>query len=142
MRLFRLAVVLVPLLLAACGNSGQQTNTYPEVQHSGIDSVTYSKMVHGHDLNLSDVEALSQARVSDDVTLQYLRHQRTVYHLTPEDVGTLRQAGVSREVVAFMLQTPRCYTNYKVAAGSGFYVPYYDDYWGPPYPNYPDANPR
>ncbi len=142
MRLFRLATLLVPLLLAACVHSTQQVNYYPDVQHSGVDSITYSRMVHNHDLDLSDVAALARARVSDETTLGYLRHQKTVYHLTPEDVGTLRQAGVSREVVDFMLQTPRHYTSYKVAAGSGFYVPYYDDYWGPPYPNYPDANPR
>ena len=142
MRLLQLGIVLVPLLLAACSNTGQQTTCYPQVQRSGVDPVVYSKMVNGHDLCLADIEALSRAGVSDDVTLQYLRHQRTVYHLMPEDVGSLRQAGVSREVVDFMLHTPRLYTSYQVAAGSGFYIPYYDDYWGPPYPDYPDPTPR
>jgi hypothetical protein len=142
MRLLRLAIVLVPLLLAACSDSGQQTACYTQVQRSGVNTVVYDKMLHGDDLCLSDIKALSRAGVSDDVTLQYLHHQRTVYHLTPEDVGSLRQAGVSRDVVDFMLHTPRLYTTYQVAMGSGFYIPYYDDYWGPPYPNYPDPTPR
>src|SRR5271155_5659701 len=102
MRLLRLGIVLVPLLLAACSDSGQQTACYPQVQRSGVNPVVYDKMLHGHDLNLSDVASLSRAGVSNNVTLQYLRHRRTVYHLTPEDVGSLRQAGVSCEVVDFM----------------------------------------
>jgi hypothetical protein len=142
MRLSRLAIVFLPLLLAACSNSCQQTACYPQVQRSSVDPVVYHKMLNGQDLCLPDIVALSHAGVSDDVTLQYLRHQRTVYHLMPEDVGALRQAGVSPEVVDFMLHTPRLYTTYQVAAGSGFYIPYYDDYWGPPYPDYPDPTPR
>jgi len=140
MRFFRLAAVLVPLMLAACADSGPKPIAYPQVYHSSVDRIVYDKMAGGHDLDLSDIAALHQAGISDDVVLDYLRHQRTVYHLTPEDIGTLRQGGVSRQVVAFMIQTPHSYTNYHVAAGSGFYIPYYDDYWGPPYPNYPDSS--
>jgi hypothetical protein len=76
--------------------------------------------------------------VSDDITLRYLRHRRTVYYLNPQDVADLRRANVSRPVVDFMLQTPREYTSYYPAAGVGFgYFPSYDPFWGPPYPNYP-----
>jgi hypothetical protein len=140
MRYFRAAALLLPFLLAACGDSGQQNASYAPVSRSEVSPITYSRMIHGQDLALDDIKNLTRAGVNDDTTLRYLRHQRTVYHLTPEDVGALRQAGVSREVVDFMLQTPHLYTNYQVAMGSGFYIPYYDDYWGPPYPNYPDPS--
>jgi hypothetical protein len=40
--------------------------------------------------------------------------------------------------VDFMLDTPREYTNYYPEIGLGFgYSPYYDPFWGPPYPFYP-----
>ena len=138
MRFIRLAVVLLPLLLAACGLTDQQKADYAQVQRSGVNSAVYDKMVHGDDLSLFDIKALTRADVSDAVILRYLRNQHTVYYLSAEDVGGLRKAGVSQSIVDYMLQTPREYTNYYPAIGLGFgYWPYYDPFWGPPYPSYP-----
>ncbi len=138
MRFLRLAVALVPLLLAACGLTEQQKADYAQVYRSGVDSAVYDKMVHGDELGLYDIKALSHAGVSDAITLRYLRNQRTVYYLTAEDVAGLRKAGVSTSVVDYMLQTPRIYASYYPAIGAGYgYFPYYDPFWGPPYPNYP-----
>lgn len=138
MRFFRLAVLLLPLLLAACGLTEQQKADLAAVQRSGVDPAVYDKMAHGDDLGLADIKALSHAGVSDAVTLRYLRNQRTVYYLTAEDVGSLKTSGVSTSVIDYMLQTPRMYATYYPAAGVGFgYFPYYDPFWGPPYPYYP-----
>jgi hypothetical protein len=138
MRLVRIAVLLLPLFLAACGLTPQQQSDYAAVQRTGVNAATYDKMVHGDDLALSDIKSLSRAGVSDDIILRYLRNQQTVYYLSAEDVGGLRKAGVSPSVVDYMLQTPREFTNYYPAIGLGFgYWPYYDPFWGPPYPNYP-----
>ena len=138
MRFPRLAVLLVPLLLAACGLSPQQQADLRQVQESGVNPAVYDKMLHGDDLAVSDVTALRQAGVGDDITLRYLRNRQTVYYLTTVDVGNLKQSGVSSTVIDYMLQTPRMYTSYDGAIGNGFgYFPDYDPFWGPPYPNYP-----
>ena len=138
MRFFRLAAALVPLMLAACGLTPQQQADYAQVRASGVNPGTYDKMLNGDDLSIYDIKALVNAGVSDDVILRYLRHQRTVYYLTPQDIGGLKRAGVSSTVIGFMLQTPREYISYYPASGSGIgYFPYYDPFWGPPYPNYP-----
>jgi hypothetical protein len=138
MRFLRLGIVLLPLFLAACGLSAQQKADYAVVQQSGISSAIYDKMVHGDDLSLYDVKALTHAGISDGITLRYLRDRRTVYFLTAEDVDGLHKAGVSSTIVDYMLQTPREFSNYYPGAGVGFgYFPYYDPFFGPPYPNYP-----
>ncbi|HEX4139055.1 MAG TPA: hypothetical protein VHY09_01825 [Candidatus Methylacidiphilales bacterium] len=130
--------MLVPLLLAACGLTDQQKADYAQVQRSGVNAAVYDKMVHGDDLSLWDIKALSHAGVSNDVVLRYLRNRKTVYYLTGEDIGGLKTAGVSSSIIDYMVQTPQMYATYYPAIGAGFgYFPYYDPFWGPPYPNYP-----
>jgi hypothetical protein len=138
MRCLRLTIVLLPLFLAACGLTDQQKTDYAQVGRSGVSSAVYDKMIHGDDLSLYDLKALSRAGVGDAIILRYLRDRRTIYYLSAEDVGGLRKAGVSQSLVDYMIQTPREYTDYYPAIGAGFgYFPYYDPFWGPPYPCYP-----
>jgi hypothetical protein len=122
----------VPLLLTACGLSPQQKADYDSVQRSGVSSAVYDKMVHGDDLSLYDIKALTRAGVSDGVILRYLRNRATVYTLNSSDVASLRKAGVSQSIVDYMLQTPRMYgPAYYPVYGPG---PYWGDpYWGDPY---------
>ena len=133
MRFIRLAVVLLPLLLAACGLTDQQKADYAQVQRSGVNSAVYDKMVHGDDLSLFDIKALTRADVSDAVILRYLRNQHTVYYLSAEDVGGLRKAGVSQSIVDYMLQTQSMNPpGPNVDIGIGVYPgPYYGPYYGP-----------
>ena len=137
MKLARIFVFLVPLFLAACGLSDQQKADYASVQNSGVSSAIYDKMVHGDDLSLYDIKALSRAHVNDGIILRYLRDRGTVYVLSSGDVTGLRNAGVSQSIVDYMLQTPRIYGPYgnpPIAIGIG-YGPYWGDpFWGPPYP--------
>jgi hypothetical protein len=127
MKLSRLLVLLVPLLLTACGLSPQEKADYARVQESGVSPAVYDKMVHGDDLSLWDIKALARAHVSDGVVLRYLRDHGTAYYLNSDDVAGLRKAGVSQSIVDYMLQTERTY-------GPGLYViPDYGPYWGGPY---------
>ncbi len=141
MKLSRLLILLVPLLLTACGLSDQQKADYARVQRSGVSSAVYDKMVHGDDLSLYDIKALSHAGVSDGIILRYLRDQHTTYFLNSDDVSGLRKAGVSQSIVDYMLRTPQNYGPYgnpSVSIGVG-YGPYWGGpFWGPPYP-YPYA---
>ena len=135
MKYLRLLVLLVPLVLTACGLSDQQKADYARVQASGVSSAVYDKMVHGDPLSLYDIKALTHAGVNDGIILRYLRDQHTIYSLNSEDVASLRHAGVSQSIVDYMLLTPQMY-------GSDFYPygygPYWGDpFWGPPYPYYP-----
>src|SRR5271163_3247051 len=124
MRLSRLLILLVPLLLTACGLSDQQKADYARVQESGVSSAVYDKMVHGDDLSLYDIKALTRAHVSDGVILRYLRDHGTVYFLNSDDVTGLRKAGVSQSIVDYMLQTPGSY-----GPGPDIYI---GPYWGGP----------
>jgi hypothetical protein len=137
MKLLRLLILLVPLFFTACGLSPQQKADYARVQTSGVSSAVYDKMVHGDDLSLYDIKALTRAHVSDGVILRYLRDQETVYFLNSDDVAGLRKAGVSQSIVDYMLQTPHMYgPEVYPAIGVGVgYGPYWGGpYWGPPYP--------
>lgn len=133
MKLSRLLILFVPLLLTACGLSQQQKADYAQVQSSGVSSAIYDKMVHGDDLSLYDIKALSRAHVSDGVILRYLRDRNTIYNLNSEDVAGLRKAGVSQSIVDYMLQTPRMYgPGFYPQVGIGVgYGPYWGDPWGP-----------
>jgi len=115
MKLSRLLILIVPLLLSACGLSDQQKADYARVQQSGVSSAVYDKMVHGDDLSLYDIKSLSRAHVSDGIILRY-------------DVAGLRKAGVSQSIVDYMLQTPQNYATY----GYPYAYPYPYPYWGGP----------
>lgn len=133
MKLSRLLVLILPLLLAACGLSDQEKADYATVQRSGVSSAIYDKMVHGDPLSLYDIKALSRAHVSDAIILRYLRNCGTVYNLNASDVQSLAKAGVSQSIIDYMLQTPRLYPPVVVypAIGIGYG---YGPYWGGPGP--------
>jgi len=130
MKLSRLLVLILPLLLTACGLSEQQKADYAAVQRSGVNSAVYDKMVHGDDLSLYDVKALARAHVSDGVIIRYMRNQGTVYVLGASDVQGLLKAGVSQSIVDFMMSTPHLY---QPAVYPAVYVGY-GPYYGYPYP--------
>lgn len=137
MKHFRLLVLLLPLFLSACGLTDQQKADYARVQRSGVNSAVYDKMVHGDDLSLYDIKALSRAGVGDGVILRYLRDRGTMYNLSSGDVTGLQKAGVSQSVIDYMLQTPRLYGSGPVIGVGVGYGPYWGDpFWGPPYPYY------
>jgi hypothetical protein len=123
-----LALLVVPLVLAACGPTAQQQADYTAVERSGVSPATYDKMVHGDPLSLSDIEDLSRAHVNDGVILRYIRDQGTIYTLNSSDVTNLRRAGVSQSVVDYMLQSSREYYDYPPV-----YDPWYGPWWGPWY---------
>ncbi len=138
-KLPRLAVLVLPLFLTACGLSEQQKADYASVQRAGVNSAIYDKMVHGDPLSLYDIKSLSRAGVSDGVILRYLRDQETIYSLSSNDVTSLRNAGVSQSIVDFMLQTPQRYGSPPVVIGVGYgYGPYWGPgpFWGPYYGPY------
>jgi len=127
MKYFRLLVLILPLLLTACGLSEQQKADYAAVQRAGVNSATYNKMLQGMDLSLYDVKALAKAGVNSGIVLRYMQNQGTIYVLNAGDIQGLLNAGVSRSVVDYMISTPRLYQAPPVTVGVGV------GYWGGPY---------
>jgi hypothetical protein len=101
-----LILALLPLLLAAC-TSDQQRADYNAVEASGVSPAIYDKMIHDDDLSISDIVALSRARVNDGIIVRYIRDQDTVYYLSPRDIDYLQKSGVSPSVIDYMVQTGR-----------------------------------
>ena len=124
MKFSKLWFLLVPLALTACGLSDQQKADYSRVEQGGVSPAIYDKMVHGDDLSISDVVALSHARVNDGVIIRYMRDQNTSYYLTPPDFQYLQKNGVSQSVIDYMAQTAPGY-------GYGPGYPYGPGYYGP-----------
>jgi hypothetical protein len=100
-----LCVATLPLLLMACAPSEQQQADYTVVERSGVSPAIYDKMVHGDPLSISDIVALSQARVNDGIMIRYIRDQHTIYYLSPPDFDYLKKSGVSPSVIDYMAQT-------------------------------------
>jgi hypothetical protein len=96
---------LATLGLAACGPTAQQLADQDAVGRSGVSPAIYDKMVHDDPLGLSDIVALTHARVNDGIIIRYIRDHGTVYTLTPPDFDYLRSNGVSPSVVDYMAQT-------------------------------------
>ena len=98
-------VLVLPLFVAACGPTDQQKADYAAVDSSGVSPAIYDKMLHDDALSVSDVAALSRARVNDGIVIRYIRDHGTVYILSPDEIGYLQKNGVSPSVLDYMVQT-------------------------------------
>ena len=67
---------------------------------------TYVRVQQGQPLTIADVKALAEANVSDDVIISQIRNSHTVFHLSASDIIDLHNAGVSSNVINFMINTP------------------------------------
>ena len=70
---------------------------------------TYARVDQGQPLSVADVKALAAAGVGDNVIISQIRNSHTVYHLSAADIINLRNAGVSNQVIDFMINTPGTY---------------------------------
>ena len=104
MRKRYLLFLLAPLLLGACA-SDQDLADQAAVERSGVSPAIYDKMVNDDDLGISDIAALSRARVNDGIVLRYIRDHDTVYILSSQDISYLEKSGVSPSIIDYMVQT-------------------------------------
>jgi hypothetical protein len=94
-------------------------------------------MLHQEPVDLADIVELSHGGLPPPFIIHYLRDTYFVYHLQTEDVLQLRKAGVSKDVIDYLLATPAMY-----APGVPPLYPYgpYDygyGYYGAPVYPYP-----
>lgn len=137
----RLALLAAGLLLAACSSHLDKADL-AAVQSSGVNAVTYDKMLHNDDLGIGDICDLERAGVHEDVILRYLRDRGTVYVLSKHDVARLRGAGVSESLIDYMEHTndssavsyPTTTIYTYAPYGPPVYVPFSSSsYWGTQY---------
>lgn len=67
---------------------------------------TLQRVEESQPLRASDIKALTHAGINDDIIISQIRNSRTIYHLSTADIINLKEAGVSEEVIDFMINTP------------------------------------
>ena len=67
---------------------------------------TLQRVEQSQPLTVADVEALVRAGVSDDLVISQIRNTRTVYQLKTADIINLKNAGVSENIIDYMINTP------------------------------------
>jgi hypothetical protein len=105
MKTMRAALLVGSLLLAGCGLSQQEKTDLASVQNSGVNAVTYDKMLHNEALGVADVCDLERAGVNEGVILRYLRERGTIYVLSKHDIAHLRSSGASQSLIDYMNHT-------------------------------------
>jgi len=66
---------------------------------------TYVRVQQGQPLSVADVKALAKAGVSDEVVITQIQNSRTAFHLSADDIIDLHDAGVSDNVVDYLIST-------------------------------------
>ena len=98
-----LLLLLIPLLLAGCQTVNRQDRAV--LRAHGVSQDVYDKMLYGDPLSLADVIELSQRAVPPGLIIHYMDETDTAYRLRKADVQHLRAAGVSEQVISYMLST-------------------------------------
>ncbi len=66
---------------------------------------TIDRMDRGEPLTINDVIKLSQANISDDTIVTYIRDTNSCYNLSQSQIRRLQDAGVSNTVINYMIDT-------------------------------------
>lgn len=66
---------------------------------------TYTRIDQGQPLGITDVKAMAQAGVSDEVIISQIRATHSSYRLSSSDIIDLNNARVSQKVIDFMINT-------------------------------------
>ena len=118
-------LLLAALLLAGCAEL--TTHQRAVLQEHNVAPSVYNKMMTGDPLSLPDIIELAHRDVPPGIVIDYLDRTEAVYRLQAADVARLRKAGVSDEVINYMLSTARTYG--PELYGGGFYP--YGPLWYP-----------
>jgi outer membrane lipoprotein SlyB len=66
---------------------------------------TIDRMDRGEPLTINDVIKLSQASINDDTIIQYIHDTNSSYNLSQSQIRRLQDAGVSKKVISYMIET-------------------------------------
>ena len=128
---------LILAAIAICLFTGcatlSQSDSYLLQEHH-VSPALYERMSHKDFLSLSDIIELSQKKVPSTFIIHYVWSIAAVYHLTGSDITRLKKAGVSKEVIDYLVGTAAAYG----PRPYGYYYsrPVYADPYYAPYPYY------
>lgn len=97
---------LLGFLLAGCASTVRYVNYSEHLAAYDVDGHVVEKMRIRRPLELIDIRHLAEKGVPDSLLIGYLKQERTVYQLNSEQVQMLAEAGVSKEVIDYLLTTP------------------------------------
>lgn len=129
------AIALFALCLGGCATLDRKDQSV--LQQHRVPPSLYNKMLVRAPLSLPEIIELSHREVPADLVLHYLKSTDMVYHLNSRDVTHLVQAGVSRKVIDYLLNTPLLLVGYSAAPYYPYsppWYPYAPYYYGSPFP--------
>jgi hypothetical protein len=120
---FHLALLAAALFLfSGCTTLSRYDRT--ALENHNVAAGLYANMQHGEPLSLPDIVELSRRGLSSRFIIRYLHSTYEVYQLTTDDVLYLKRAGVSKEVIDYLLATPQLF-----GRASAYYDPWYPPYY-------------
>ena len=127
--------VVCAFVFALCGCATLSQGDRTILAQHNVSPALSGKMAHGEPLAVSDVIELSGKGLPAPFIIHYLRSTETSYPLTVDDVSRLKMAGVSPDVINYLLATPSVYGPPRGPYPPPFpYDPYYySDTFGPYY---------
>ena len=126
----------LPILVAMCAVVFCSCATLPQRDRGrllghGVGGALYEKMLHEEPVSLAEIVDLSRRRLPAPFIIDYLASTYYVYDLKSDDVLELKRAGVSRDVIDYMLSTPSRFS--PQAAPLWYpYRPFDYSFYGPP----------
>jgi hypothetical protein len=112
-----IALVLTALL-TGCATLSEKDRRV--LQQQNVPAPLYARMLRHQPLALGEIVELSRKNVPPNTIVRYIDTTLAEYQLKTEDVVQLRRAGVSAEVIDYLLTTPGLNANR---------VPSYDPFW-------------
>ena len=94
------------LWLAGCAMDRGVELRLGELDRCGVTGPVRDKVAELQPLTTGDIAALSRKHVSDGTIVGHVQSAGTVYYLKSAQVAQLRRAGVSEEVVDYLMSTP------------------------------------
>lgn len=123
-------LLLCAPLLAMTGCATLNKAELAELRSRNVPPDLCLRMDHRNDLSQPDIVELSKKRVPDGIIIHYIQLTRAAYYLRTDDVVRLKNAGVSPDVIDYMLRTAELYAvSY---ARSPLYDPFYFPAYNPP----------
>lgn len=120
--------------VCGCATSPQRQAWVAGIRDRGVDEAVLWKLERWTRTEVSEIEHLGEKGVPKEDMLRHLRESKGVYHLTIRDIDRLRAANVDREVIDYLLSTPKLQAERE--RRTRFQNPFNDPFC-PPYSRHP-----
>lgn len=129
----RLAFALWVFVFALSGCATLDHDDRLVLAEHNVSPPLYEKMKHGEPLAVPDIIELWSKGLPGPFIIRYVRETEASYRLTVDDVSELKEAGVSPDVINYLLATPPVYgpAVYPYPAPFPYDPYYYSDPFGP-----------